>query len=471
MVVNVGSFTFQNFTLTATPGVANAIRIVSGNNQSGNPGQVLSPLVVRVEDAANNPLPGISVRWQVVSGAATLAQNVTTTADNGQAATTVTLGSTPGTVVVRATALSGPNPVASFALNVNVQAAAIAKVSGDNQTAIVNTGFPQPLVVRVTNAQGAPVPNVSVAFQVTSGTATLSSPSATTAANGQAQVNVTAGASAGSIVVRASLTGVGEVSFNLTANPQPPPIPVVSVLDVYNTASGQRGRVVPGGIYTIVIRGYVPDLNGFVVANTVTGPLPRSLQGVEVQFGDTLAPIYHIGRVDGTEVVTVQAPFELAAGGNVWIVVRRLAGGVAGLEVPVVDYQPALFVRADFPNRRIAVALRPDGSYVAPDNPARRGEIVRFFATGVGRVLPLARTGVTGVAGQQVTADFAFGINNQGVRVVSATYAEGLVGVYEFAVEIPADAAVGNEIPVGMFIRPPVGEPIFALGATIPIAP
>jgi hypothetical protein len=86
-------------------------------------------------------------------------------------------------------------------------------------------------------------------------------------------------------------------------------------------------------------------------------------------------------------------------------------------------------------------------------------------------VLPLARTGVTGVAGQQVTADFAFGINNQGVRVVSATYAEGMVGVYEFAVEIPADAAVGDEIPVGMFIRPPVGEPIFALGATIPIAP
>lgn len=471
MVVNIGNFMFQNFTLTATPGVANAVRIVAGNNQSGNPGQALSPLVVRVEDGANNPLPGISVRWQVVSGTATLNQNVTTTGSNGQAAVNVTLGSTPGTVVIRATALSGPNPVANFALNINVQATGFAKVSGDNQTAIVNTAFPAPLVVRVTNAQGAPVPNVSVGFQVTAGSATLSAPSATTNAEGLASVSVTAGANPGAIVVTATLTGVGQVTFNLTANPQPPPVPDVSVLDVYNTASGERGRVVPGGIYTVVIRGYVPDLNGFVVANTVTGPLPTRLRGVEVQFGNTLAPIYHIGRSGGTEVVTVQAPFEMAAGGNVWIVVRRIEGGVAGLEVPVVDYQPALFVHTDTQGRRFAVAIRPDGSYVTPDNPARRGEIVRFFATGVGQVTPLARTGFTGIPGQRVAAEFAFGINHQGVRVVSATYAEGMVGVYEFAVEIPADAQVGSEIPVGMFIRRPTGEAVFALGSTIPIAP
>lgn len=477
MVVSVGEFSIRNIQLVALPGFAGGVRIISGNNQSGNPEQVLSPLTVSVDDGdPANTLPSIPVRWEVISGSATLTGPATAnTGANGRATNTVRLGSTPGPVVIRATALSGNNPSATFTLQVNVTAANLQPVSGSGQTAQVNTTFPAALVVQANNAQGQPVQNVSVGFSVTTGSATLSSSSAITGADGRAQVSVTAGANAGPIVVTASLPGVGSVPFNLTATAAPPPPPPpadIEVLSVYNTAGGQRGAVVPGGIYTVVIRGYVPDLNGFIVANPVTGPLPTRLNDIEVQFGSSLAPIFHVGRWNGEETVTVQAPFELASGGEVWITVRLADRGAASLRVPaVLDYQPALFQHFDGEGRRVAVALRPDGSYVTPDNPARRGEIVRFFATGLGQASPLARTGVTGAPDQEVTGQVVFGVNGAGVRLVSATYAEGMIGVYELAVEIPVDAALRNDAPVDLLVRRPTGEPAFGAGSIIPIAP
>ena len=136
------------------------------------------------------------------------------------------------------------------------------------------------------------------------------------------------------------------------------------------------------------------------------------------------------------------------------------------------DFQPGTFETTDPQGRKFAVALKPDGSFVTPDNPARYGEIIRVYITGAGQVTPAARTGVTGTTGQKLTIDVVVGLNEQGVRVVSAEYARGLIGVYEIQFEIPPGTPTGAARPLGILLARPNGQFIYPENSpTIAIAP
>jgi uncharacterized protein (TIGR03437 family) len=309
-----------------------------------------------------------------------------------------------------------------------------------------------------------------VNFTVTSGSATLSSASATSDASGRAQVSVRAGANAGPIVITASTQGLAQTTvFNLTAQL---PGPQVNSADFYNAASNERGVVVPGGIYTLVGGGLAPDLRGCISSAAVIGQFPTRLNQVEVQFGSTLAPILSVCNLNGRESVTVQVPFEVPVGFPINVVARVGAGSTTINDVQVRDYQPGTFETTDGQGRRFAVALKPDGSYVTPDNPARYNEIIRVYVTGAGQVAPTARTGSTGVGGQKLTTDVVVGLNDSGVRVVSAEYAKGYVGVYEIQFEIPSGTQTGATRSLGILLVRPNGQFIFPDNSpTIAVAP
>jgi len=69
-----------------------AIRIVSGNNQSGTRGSTLpNPLVVQVTDQQMNPVPGATVTWSADRGG-TISPAVVVTDQNGRASVQWTLG-------------------------------------------------------------------------------------------------------------------------------------------------------------------------------------------------------------------------------------------------------------------------------------------------------------------------------------------------------------------------------------------
>src|SRR5690606_10828758 len=142
--------------------------------------------------------------------------------------------------------------------------------------------------------------------------------------------------------------------------------------------------------------------------------------------------------------VIVQVPFELSAG-TASVTVRTPGGGSTTVEsVPVMAAKPGLFEYQGANGMRYAVALRPDGSYISSANPARPGDIISVFATGLGQTMPAAGTNRAGVAGQTVAGTVIAGINNEGVRMVSAEMLEGVVGVYVVKMEIPANAATGT---------------------------
>ena len=94
---------------------------------------------------------------------------------------------------------------------------AIGVVSGGEQSGDAGSSLATPLIVRVTTTGGAPVPNVPVNFQVTSGSATVSVGTATTDATGQAQTQLVLGSVAGPVRVTASVAGTAlAASFTAT---------------------------------------------------------------------------------------------------------------------------------------------------------------------------------------------------------------------------------------------------------------
>ena len=90
---------------------ADALEKVSGDNQSGTPGNALAnPFVVEVQDEDGEPLTGHSVTFSVTAGGGSLSETSATTNANGRAQTTLTLGSAPGVNSVQAS-VSGVDSV------------------------------------------------------------------------------------------------------------------------------------------------------------------------------------------------------------------------------------------------------------------------------------------------------------------------------------------------------------------------
>ena len=88
-----------------------ALLKISGYNQQGASGVPLAqPFVVAVQDENGSAVEGVQVTFTVTEGGGTLSSTTSTTDANGQAATTLTLGSQPGPNTVAA-AVEGLEPV------------------------------------------------------------------------------------------------------------------------------------------------------------------------------------------------------------------------------------------------------------------------------------------------------------------------------------------------------------------------
>jgi len=292
------------------------------------------------------------------------------------------------------------------------------------------------------------VGGVAVGFAVTSGSATLSAPSAVTNAQGQAQVAVTAGPNIGPVVVTAS-AGNQSATFNLTVRAPGPSLTSDSFLNgaSFLPTQAQTGGISPCSIATIRASGLAPGIQGVVAPPLNFGPLPYLLAGDKVTFGTSAAPLFSVANSNGQESVTVQVPCDVAPG-SVQVTVN-VSGGSNTATVQVKPASPGIFESLGADNVRRAVLVRPDGSFVdAVNNPARRGETIRLYATGLGLAAPPAGTNQIPISGidSLITGTPIVGINNSGVQVVSAKVANNLIGVWEVAFVVPSDAPAGDLI-------------------------
>src|SRR5262249_44545042 len=151
-------------------------------------------------------------------------------------------------------------------------------VSGGNQSMVVGTQFPAPLIVKVVDPQGNAVSGASVTFTISSGSASVGTPSATTDATGQASTTVTAGSTPGTIVIVAA-AGSFSVSFTLSSHlPGPQNIVFVNGASFKLQHGCQMpGCVAPGEVVTVQGSGFATGVQGVVSGLNILGPLPTTL--------------------------------------------------------------------------------------------------------------------------------------------------------------------------------------------------
>ena len=191
------------YTLTITPGAPANVNILAGNNQVGLIGSQLPlPFIIQVTDAGSNPIPNVPLIWKVTGGSMTLSGVGYTTGPTGKATATGTVLSPGGsTVTLQVTAGSASSTITVL---VGTPAVSIQAVSGNNQTAPINSPLTAPLVVQVLGQNNSPASYATVVFTAGS-TQVLSATSVMADVNGMASTMVTStGPIAGNLPFRRS---------------------------------------------------------------------------------------------------------------------------------------------------------------------------------------------------------------------------------------------------------------------------
>ena len=232
---------------TGTKGVGPPARIdlVSGDGQSAEAGTRLSsPLVVKVTDAAGQPIPGQHLNFVVVSGEGSLFAPSVLSDGQGIAQNLWTLGtSTVDSQVVEVRADDPNTAVPKVFARFHAHATAgtpmqLTKISGDSQTGYSLTSERDSLAVKVTDRYGNPVTGSVVAWTATSGGGSLSPAASQTDSLGIARTLWKVGPVLGTQKAEARMTSTLFVEFSALVNQISPDAIIEKV-----SGDNQSGRV------------------------------------------------------------------------------------------------------------------------------------------------------------------------------------------------------------------------------------
>ncbi|MES1261098.1 MAG: TIGR03118 family protein [Acidobacteriota bacterium] len=215
-----------------------------------------------------------------------------------------------------------------------------------------------------------------------------------------------------------------------------PPAAIASVL---NAASQVSGPVAPGEIVTLLGQTVGPS-----PAVTATIPpataLPTTLGNTTITVNGTPAPITYTSG----GLTNIQIPYEVAGSATASIVLKTGSQTAAALSVPVAATAPGIFT-LDFSGKGPAVVLNADGTVNSAANPAARGSLIWFFATGEGVTNPPDKTGATETDMTHVpVAPLMVTINGASAMVgAGGSTPRDVSGVLEMQITVPANTTPG----------------------------
>ncbi|MBI4463266.1 MAG: hypothetical protein HY647_01055 [Acidobacteria bacterium] len=189
--------------------------------------------------------------------------------------------------------------------------------------------------------------------------------------------------------------------------------------------------------------------------------LPRQLGGATLKVGGIEAPLVFVSPFQ----INAQLPFEVPPGP---VTITVVMDGVESGPLPatVQATTPAVFTTSQSGTGQGVFQNGRDFSLVTESNPARRGDVIIVYSTGLGAVLPQAASGSAAPsqplssASASVTAE----IGGQNARVHFAGLAPDFVGLYQVNVEIPVDLSATGNVPLVLRVAGTPSNPV-----TIPI--
>jgi uncharacterized protein (TIGR03437 family) len=171
-------------------------------------------------------------------------------------------------------------------------------------------------------------------------------------------------------------------------------------------------------------------------------PLPTTLGGVRVQVNGVDAPLLFVSP----RQINFQVPYETPISSKVSVV--ALLGDQESLSqpTPVAEFAPAMFVN---PNSGAPIVQRhPDGALIATGNPAKPGDVLVIYVTGIGG---LDNPPASGAAASDAPLAMATSLPVVTVGGVEATVlfaglAPGFVGLGQINIQLPEDLPQGASL-------------------------
>ncbi len=169
---------------------------------------------------------------------------------------------------------------------------------------------------------------------------------------------------------------------------------------------------------------------GYTTAAAST-PLPGTLDSTIVQLNNQPCPVLYVSPSQ----INVQLPFEYSGALNLTVGVGRIVS--PAIPVTLAATAPSIFASSGSGNGAGAI-LHADYSAVSSSHPAKAGEIVLVFATGLGRTNPPIVEGQGGTAGL-VEAPVSVTIGGVTAFVNYAGIAPGFAGLYQINTTVPTN--------------------------------
>ena len=242
-------------------------------------------------------------------------------------------------------------------------------------------------------------------------------------------------------------TASGEL---LEVTPLGGPASLLNAASLRHGASFQSLPVVPGAVMAIV-EGTTPSEIGppFLTSMRLdaSGRVATELADTKVLFDGVPAPILYAYASQ----VGVVVPYSVAGKKKVTVQLIYKGEETYPIEFNVADAYPGIFTM-DSSGQGQAAMLNEDGTLNGPANPAAKGSVVVFYATGGGQTDP---PGVDGEITKDVLArprlPVGVWIQGQEAEVLYAGAAPGIVsGVMQVNIKLPMDIPSGNGVPVTM---------------------
>jgi uncharacterized protein (TIGR03437 family) len=269
-----------------------------------------------------------------------------------------------------------------------------------------------------------------------------------------AQIPATDIVGVGRVAITAFNPGTGggaskPVNFTVGPGPQASSNSVVSAA---NPLGGSQ--LAPRSIVTV----YGANLAGKTVVADVAPPLPVTLAGVTVTLSSgnsgSLAPLFYVSPTQ----ISFQAPLLNGAGTQTLTITQ----GTQSVAVPVqiVNYAPAIFTTNGSGSGQAAVLIANTATVAAPvgafadSRPARIGEYISIFCTGLGDVTNRPALGApspTNPLANTLTKPTVT-VGGVAAAVQFSGLTPGAVGLYQVNVQVPATAPTGAQVPVAIAI-------------------
>jgi uncharacterized protein (TIGR03437 family) len=226
-----------------------------------------------------------------------------------------------------------------------------------------------------------------------------------------------------------------------------PGAPAYTADSIVNPIAAVAGMYAPNSFITIYGKNLSYVTRAMAADDLRAGTLPTVLigTGVRVLINHLPADIYYVSPTQ----VNVLAPVSLVAGPAT---IQLINDGLAGPSINIVldPIAPALIQLSE----TAILAAHLDGTVISSDFPARRGEVVVVYATGLGPTVPPAIPDRMPDRAAPIArvADFQVWLNGVQVPVDQILYAgisPPYAGLFQINLRSPDDAPAYPEIRCG----------------------